>query len=179
VSGASNRASPEGAAEVCLASRGSPGGAAEVSLTHTRGSLEGAAGVSLASTRGSPEGAAEGSLTHTRGSPRRATESGQASVELLGVLPLLIALALAVFQLLAVGYASVLAGSAAEAGALALAAGGDPRAGVREALPGWSRARAAIHVSGGEVRVRLRPPALLRALGERLTVTGEAAVEAP
>jgi hypothetical protein len=179
VSGASNRASPEGAAEVCLAARGSPEGAAEVSLTHTRGSLEGAAGVSLASTRGSPEGAAEGSLTHTRGSPRRATESGQASVELLGVLPLLIALALAVFQLLAVGYASVLAGSAAEAGALALAAGGDPRAGVREALPGWSRARAAIHVSGGEVRVRLRPPALLRALGERLTVTGEAAVEAP
>jgi pilus assembly protein CpaE len=165
VSGASNRGSPEGAAEV--------------SLDSTRGSPEGAAKVSLASTRGSPEGAAEVSLTHTRGGPRRATESGQASVELLGVLPLLIALALAVFQLLAVGYASVLAGSAAEAGALALAAGGDPRAGVREALPGWSRARAEIHVSGGEVRVRLRPPALLRALAERLTVTGEGAVEAP
>ena len=145
----------------------------------TRASPEGAAEVSLASARGSPEGAAEVSLTDARGSPRPAAESGQASVELLGVLPLLIALALAVFQLLAVGYASVLAGSAAEAGALALAAGGDPRAGVREALPGWSRARAEMHVSGGEVRVRLRPPALLRALGERLTVTGEAAVEAP
>jgi pilus assembly protein CpaE len=117
--------------------------------------------------------------TAARGSPARAAESGQAAVELLGVLPLLIALALAVFQLLAVGYASVLAGSAAEAGALAMAAGGDPRAGVREALPGWSRARAEIHVSGGEVGVRLRPPALLRTLGERLTVTGEAAVEAP
>ena len=77
------------------------------------------------------------------------------------------------------GYASVLAGNAAEAGALALAAGGDPRAGVREALPGWSRARAEIDVSGGRVGVRLRPPALLRALGERLTVTGDAAVEAP
>ena len=144
-----------------------------------RGSPEGAAELSLASTRGSPEGAAGVSLTHTRGAPRRATESGQASVELLGVLPLLIALALAVFQLLAVGYTSVLAGSAAEAGALALAAGGDPRAGVREALPGWSRARAEIHVSGGEVGVRLRPPSLVRALGERLTVTGEATVEAP
>lgn len=134
--------------------------------------------MSGASTRGSPKGAAKVGRAPTQGAPARAAESGQASVELLGVLPLLIALALAVFQLLAVGYASVLAGSAAEAGALALAAGGDPRAGVREALPGWSRAQAQIHVSGGEVGVRLRPPALLRALGERLTVTGEAAVEA-
>ena len=58
----------------------------------------------------------------------RSTETGQASVELLGVLPLVVALALAVFQLLAVGYSSVLAGNAAEAGALALAAGGDARA---------------------------------------------------
>jgi len=48
-------------------------------------------------------------------------EGGQASVELLGVLPLLIVLGLAALQLLAVGYASVLAGNAAEAGALALA----------------------------------------------------------
>jgi hypothetical protein len=100
-------------------------------------------------------------------------------VELLGVLPLLVALALAVFQLLAVGYASVLAGNAAEAGALALASGGDPRAGAREALPGWSRARADVRVAGGEVGVRLRPPALLRELGERLTVNAEAAVRAP
>jgi pilus assembly protein CpaE len=123
--------------------------------------------------------AGAGSTAPTPTSPGRAAESGQASVELLGVLPLLIALALAVFQLLAVGYASVLAGSAAEAGALALAAGSDPRAGVREALPGWSRARAKVHVSGGEVGVRLRPPALLKALGERLTVSGEAVVEAP
>ena len=135
--------------------------------------------MSGASTRGSPEGAVKVSLAPTPIAPARPAEWGQASVELLGVLPLLVALALAVFQLLAVGYASVLAGSAAEAGALALAAGGDPRAGVREALPGWSRARAEIHVSGGEVGVRLRPPALLRALGERLTVTGQAAVEGP
>ena len=112
-------------------------------------------------------------MTRARGSP------GQASVELLALLPLLLALALAVLQLLAVGYASVLAGNAAEAGALALAAGGDARAGAREALPGWSRARADVSVRGGEVDVRLRPPALLRALGERLTVDASAAVEAP
>jgi hypothetical protein len=112
-------------------------------------------------------------VTRARGSP------GQASVELLALMPLLLALALAVLQLLAVGYASVLAGNAAEAGALALAAGGDARAGAREALPGWSHARAHVSVRGGEVDVRLRPPALLRALGERLTVDASAAVEAP
>jgi hypothetical protein len=115
-------------------------------------------------------------LPLSRAGPR---ESGQASVELLGALPVLIAVALAVFQLLTVGYASVLAGNAAEAGALALATGGDARAGAREALPGWSRARAEVRVAGGEVAVRLRPPALLRALGERLTVNARAAVEAP
>jgi hypothetical protein len=98
------------------------------------------------------------------------------------VLPLLIALGLAALQLLAVGYASVLAGNAAEAGALALAgasSAAEARAGVRDALPGWSRARTQVSVAGGRVTVRLRPPSLLHALSERLEVSAEAAVEAP
>jgi len=103
--------------------------------------------------------------------------SGQASIELVAALPLVLALALASVQLLAVGYSSVLAGNAAEAGALALAAGGEARAGAREALPGWSRARARITARGGHVEVRLRPPALLDALSERLEVKADAAVE--
>jgi len=106
-------------------------------------------------------------------------ERGQASVELIGLLPLLIAVALAAAQLLAVGYSSVLAGNAAEAGALALAGGDDPRAGAREALPGWSRVHARVSVSGGEVRVELRPPTLVRALAGPLEVSASAAVEAP
>ena len=104
---------------------------------------------------------------------------GQATVEVVALIPAMVAIGLGVLQLLAVGYASVLAGSAAEAGALALAGGGDARAGVREALPGWSRARARIEVSGGRVEVRLRPPSPLRALSEELEVTAAAAVEAP
>jgi hypothetical protein len=108
--------------------------------------------------------------------PRRA-DLGQASVELLAGLPLLIVVGLVVLQLLAVGYSAVLAGSAAEAGALALVAGGDARAGVREALPGWSRAGAQVSVSGGEVRVRLRPPSPLRVVGRRLQVRARAAVD--
>jgi hypothetical protein len=108
---------------------------------------------------------------------RRGAECGQASVELLGTLPVLIVLGLAAFQLLAVGYASVLAGNAAEAGALALAGGADARTAVRQALPGWSRARASVEVGGGRVSVRLRPPSVLAALEERLEVTARAAVE--
>jgi pilus assembly protein CpaE len=110
---------------------------------------------------------------------RRGSEDGQASLELLGALPLLLALALAAAQLLAVGYSSVLAGNAAEAGALALAGGANAKAAAREALPGWSRARAEVLVSGGEVRVRLHPPALVRALAGELETTATASVEAP
>lgn len=107
----------------------------------------------------------------------RRGERGQAAVELLGTLPLILAVAIAAAQLLAVGYSSVLAGNAAEAGALALAGGGDARTAAREALPGWSRARARFSADGGEVRVRLRPPTLLRALAGEFEVTGRAAVE--
>jgi Flp pilus assembly protein TadG len=106
-------------------------------------------------------------------------ERGQASVELLALLPLLLAVALAAAQLLAAGYSSVLAGNAAEAGALALAGGGDARSATRAALPGWSRARAEVSVSGGRVHVTLRPPTLLAPLARRLEVSAVAAVEAP
>lgn len=106
-------------------------------------------------------------------------ERGQASVELLGSLPALLLVGLVLLQAGAVGYASVLAGNAAEAGALAMAAGGDPPAGVRESLPGWSRARARVEAGHGRVRVHLRPPALLRVLAGELEVTAEAAVNAP
>jgi Putative Flp pilus-assembly TadE/G-like len=108
--------------------------------------------------------------------PMLRRERGQASVELLGALPVLLLIGLAVFQLLAVGYAKVQAGSAAEAAALALVAGGDPRAAARESLPGWSRAQARISQRDGLVRVSLRPPSL-PGLGRRLEVEAEAAVE--
>ena len=110
---------------------------------------------------------------------RAGTERGQASVELLGLLPLLLVVALAAAQALAVGYSSVLAGNAAEAAALALAGGGDPEAAARPALPGWSRKRLEVAVKGGDVRVRLRPPVLLPPLAGELEVTAEAAVEVP
>jgi len=103
-------------------------------------------------------------------------ERGQAAVELIGALPVLLALGLVVAQLLAVGYSAVLAGGAAEAGALALAARADPEASARNALPGWGRARASVGVSDGRVTVRLRPPSLLAAVSRKLEVTSTASV---
>ena len=103
-------------------------------------------------------------------------ERGQAMVELLALLPAVLLVGLVCLQLLAVGYAKVLAGAAAEAGALALAAGTDPRAGAREALPGWARARARVVVAAGRVDVRMRPPAALHFLGRALEVEATAAV---
>jgi hypothetical protein len=104
---------------------------------------------------------------------------GQATVETIALAPLIIVIGLALLQLLAVGYASVLAGNAAEAGALALAAGTDGRAGAKQALPGWSRARARVEVEGGRVEVHLRPPSPIEALADGLEVSAAAAVEAP
>jgi hypothetical protein len=84
-------------------------------------------------------------------------DRGQASVELVGSLPLVAAVALACAQLLAAGVARELAGGAAEAGALALVRGGDPARAARQALPGWSRGRLAVRVHGRRVTVRIRP----------------------
>ena len=104
---------------------------------------------------------------------------GQATVETIALVPLVLIVGLGLMQLLAVGYASVLAGSAAEAGALALAGGTDPRAAALRALPGWSEANARIAVEGGRVEIRLRPPSMLRTLEERLEVKAAAEVEEP
>jgi hypothetical protein len=106
----------------------------------------------------------------------RRGQRGQASVELLGALPVVLVLGLVLLQLFALGYSRVLAGSAAEAGALAVAAGGDARASARKAVPRWSRARMQVSVGGGRVQVRMRPPSPLRAMGRTLEVRAAAAV---
>ncbi len=109
----------------------------------------------------------------------RRGDSGQASVELLGALPAVLLLGLVAFQLLAVGYSASLAGTAAEAGALALAGGGDAGAGARESVPGWSRAGLRVRVAGHEVQVAIRPPSPLHAIARALEVKASAAVGAP
>jgi len=95
-------------------------------------------------------------------------------VELVAALPALLLAGLIALQLLAAGHALTLADGAAEAGALALASGEPARDAVRGALPGWAEDDVGLSVSGGRVTVRLRPPALLPVVAERLTVSSSA-----
>ena len=108
----------------------------------------------------------------------RSDARGQASVELLGALPVVLLLGFVLLQLLALGYSSVLAGQAAEAGALAVAAHADGVEAARAAVPGWSRVRMRVAVTGGRVEVRMRPPAALNALARKLEVRAVAAAGA-
>jgi hypothetical protein len=101
-------------------------------------------------------------------------EDGQATLETVGLLPLLVAIVLGVGQLLAAGAAHELAGHAAEAGAVALLEGGDAEAAARSALPGWARERVAVAVHDREVAVALRPPTPIAALAEPLTARATA-----
>jgi hypothetical protein len=100
--------------------------------------------------------------------------AGQATVELLALLPLAGLIALAIGQLLAAGAAGELAGNAAEAGAAAILQGADPTAAARAALPGWSRERATVRVDGRRVEVRLRPRVVAPILADRLQTTATA-----
>jgi hypothetical protein len=99
-----------------------------------------------------------------------AKQRGQASVELLAALPTIALAGAIALQLLLTGYALTLADGAAEAGALALAAGRPARVAVEESLPGWAAHRAKVVVRGGGVTVRLRPPSLLPLVGDRLAI---------
>jgi hypothetical protein len=106
-------------------------------------------------------------------------ERGQSSVELVAGLPALLLLAVVVMQLLAVGYTAVLAGDAAEAGALAMARGGLPEAAARSAIPGWARGGMQVRRAVGAVHVQMRPPRLVPWAGGLLRVRATAAVAAP
>lgn len=102
-------------------------------------------------------------------------ERGQATVELIAALPLLLLAALVALQLLATGYSVTLADGAAEAGALALAAGASAPDAARAALPGWAEDDVSVEVEGGTVSVSLRPPSPFAAVAERLAVSSSAA----
>ena len=99
---------------------------------------------------------------------------GQASVELVAALPALALAAVLALQLLLVGYSLTIADGAAEAGALAGAAGRNAGRAARDALPGWARGRSKVTADAGRVTVRLLPPAPLPALAEALAVSSEA-----
>jgi hypothetical protein len=106
-------------------------------------------------------------------------ERGQASLEVLAGIPAIALAGLIALQLLAAGYTVTLADGAAEAGALALAAGRPPAPAVREAVPGWARKRVDVDVDGGRLTVRLRPPSPVDGLARRLEIASSVWVRRP
>jgi hypothetical protein len=101
---------------------------------------------------------------------------GQASIEFLGGAVAVLLLGLIGFQVLAVGYAAVMADHAAEAAALALANGADPAEAAAGAVPGWPRRALRIRRQDGRVELTLLAPSPLRFLRGRLAIRSEAVV---
>ncbi len=95
------------------------------------------------------------------------------------MIPAVICVAAVILQLLAVGYAQSLADGSAEAGAYAIAAGGEAEAAARGALPDWAAGGARVETEGGRVTVSIEPPSLLAEIGDRLTVDSSAWVRPP
>jgi hypothetical protein len=117
---------------------------------------------------------ARASIRHSAG------ERGQASVELVALLPLVAVLAGSMWQAALAGQAIWLSGAAARAAARASAIGADPRAAARRVLPG--RLEHGLVVTrvpdggGGGVRVAIAIPAIVVG-GDLGAVTARAALQ--
>jgi pilus assembly protein CpaE len=116
---------------------------------------------------------------HETGAQGRENDRGQASIELLGVLPAALLIAAIGWQLLLTGQASWLVANAARVAARADAVGEDPEAAARSALPSYLRGGLAVAEPGrsGRVRVRVRVPLLVAGIDSPLTFAAEAAME--
>ena len=90
------------------------------------------------------------------------SERGQASVELVAAVPLVLAVGAIAWQLALASHTAWMTSHAARAGARADAVGEDVRAAARSALPaGLRRGLVVERLRGGGVRVRVRVPTLL------------------
>jgi hypothetical protein len=106
------------------------------------------------------------------GEPR---EQGQASAELLAVVPLLALLALALAQLALAGHAAWSAANAARAGARAAHVGGDAARAALDSLPDHLRGHAEVE-DAGPIRVRVEAPGLVPGV-PRIPLAASAALE--
>ena len=103
-----------------------------------------------------------------------ARESGQATVELVALLPLLALVGLVLWQAVVAGQAMWLAGAAARSAARAVAVGVEPAPAARRALtPALERGLQVRVGETGEVRVMVAVPAVV--VGGRLTTVSATA----
>jgi Flp pilus assembly protein TadG len=94
----------------------------------------------------------------------RQRQRGQASVELVAAVPVLLAVLVALLQLTVVGCSLWSAAAAARAGARAAFVDGDPRAAALSAIPEALDPDASVRAAGGTVDVTIHAPSLLPAL---------------
>ena len=102
-------------------------------------------------------------------------QRGQATVELVALLPLVVLLGALLWQAVVAGQALWLSGAAARAAARAAAVGGDAEAAARGALPRRLEEGLRVRAAGdGGVRVAVRIPSVLTS-GSLTTVESQAA----
>jgi pilus assembly protein CpaE len=108
---------------------------------------------------------------------RRESQRGQASIELLGVLPAVLLAALAAWQTALAGHTAWLAGNAARVAARAEAVGEDPGAAARGALPAHLRRGSIVRGRGdGRIDVRVPVPIVVKGAASPLRVRASAAL---
>jgi hypothetical protein len=96
---------------------------------------------------------------------RSNSEDGQASVELVALLPLLVVVGLIGWQVVVAGQAVWMSAAAARSAARASAVGGDPTAAARRVLPGALRHAVRVRAgSDGDVRVAIGVPSVVGGL---------------
>jgi hypothetical protein len=94
----------------------------------------------------------------------RDDDGGQASIELIALLPALALIATLAVQALLAGSTLWLTATAAREAARARALGGDPEIAARAALPSWSREGLRVTTAADGVRVRVEIPSLIAGL---------------
>lgn len=104
----------------------------------------------------------------------RTGDEGQASVEMVALLPLVMVVGALLWQAVVAGQALWLSGAAARAAARARAVGGDAEAAARGALPPRLEADVRVGAVGDGVRVAVAVPSVLSG-GSIFTVRSRAA----
>ena len=114
------------------------------------------------------------------GAARLRGERGQASVELIGVLPCVLLAGLAAWQLAVAGHTLWLTSQAARVAARAHAVGRDAKAAARSALPRSLESGLRVRRRGeGGVRVEVRVPLVLRGGSSPVAVSASSSFGGP
>lgn len=109
------------------------------------------------------------------GRGRRTGDSGQASVELVGFLPLMLLVVTLVFQVLYIAASVSSAENAARSAARASTLGSDPHAAAHDSVSGWLRSGVHTHRRPGRYEVEIEIPIIFPGLSSALfTVTRDA-----